>query len=262
LSEKLRKIIQYPTKGQIWKVIPDFLSPYLLLEIRWDGKREVSFTGIDFAKSKLLWDNFQLAEKWWVGVSALSGGVVYFYQYADEQYPQPKDIWVVDLKRKKQVWNKSDYIFEAIGQDNLLVFQIEEGKKMYHVLNPKNCKPLKVVPDSFQPLFPNWQLPFVYQEEDNHFLTLAKFIEQKTGKKPIRQINYFEHQTHFIISYYHTKKTGLEHKLSVYDQSGALTFDTILDKELKAISDSSFFILNNYLIFVENKNTLFVYQFE
>ena len=99
--------------------------------------------------------------------------------------------------------------------------------------------------------------PIHYTAEDPHFQTIHTFLTQKFQLKPLKGLDYLEHDGKIIISFYLSDGNALRNLIYVLNEHGELIFEDMLDEKLTGIGISTFFVIANRLYYIKTKN-LFV----
>ena len=89
------------------------------------------------------------------------------------------------------------------------------------------------------------------------FETIQRFIHTQFRRKAVKGCDYLEYKTLVMVSFYYYQKDLLHNDLVVVnDQAGTIRLHTTLDTALQGIGFDTFFVTNNQLLFLENKNIL------
>lgn len=236
---------------------------YLVLEIRNEDKHQVSFAVVALESDELIWKEVIFEEPWWIGATATDGGIVVFHIYQDSQNPQNKNYFAVDVASQRQIWHSDTFQVMGIEGNDLLGFEKQKDSREYKLISIKDKKEIPLSKADIERLLPgenkNLRYPFHYIETQPHFETVKQFIIQYTNTKPVQGCEYLEYKNLILISYYIQESSALANYLLVIDMEGQLYLQEALDKRLSQIGLGTFFIANDKLVLIKEKNQLISY---
>ncbi len=93
-------------------------------------------------------------------------------------------------------------------------------------------------------------------EGSTAFETVAKFLKLQLDITIVGACDYLEYKSHIIVSYFVRSDTTLVNSLVVLDEEMRKVDSIALDSNLNGLASDTFFIVNEALIFVKNKNLL------
>lgn len=245
-------------QATIWKVLADPDEKLLLLEIRDGQEKLVSFSLYDLGRQSWRWTDLILEEKWWIGVAAVSKGVILFTIYMDEQNPDKKSVVAIDRDSKETLWWKNNFsVSQVLGQivagvdstlgTRELILDIQSGKAVPRDMLNSPAQNFPVI------------RPFQYHEGTEYFETVKQFLATRQGVSPRYSVEYCEHRSLICISAFVGEK-DLANYLFVFKSDGELLEKHTLGEHLKGIATDTFFIYAGFLIFVKNKRELIRYK--
>lgn len=255
MTTGLRKIFEYESEGQIWKIIPDTKDYKIILEIRDGDNREVNFSALNYENGEIIWEGLQFEEEWLTSIYGADSGNAYFFEFEDAEIPQPKGIIAVTINDKEILWYHENYRLEKIRQKEILVSEDKDGEKQFFYLNAKdgiiNTERSEEIESTEDEEILS---PFKYEEGTEHFETIKKFLVETQNTEPFGIIDYLEINGRIILGFYKKDKNGIISNLLILNLEGEILFKTILEKDLKGIGENLFSVLNHkYLIFLEGK---------
>ena len=128
---KIKKLYYYSNKKQIWRLLPTQTGK-LVIEERDPDTKEVFFTCLDIKTGKKILNDFQLEEKFWVGIEEIYKDIIYFHKFRKPDMPGHLGIIVFDIKTKSILWETDEYIFLFIHNDELYCYKEKfEGRNFY-----------------------------------------------------------------------------------------------------------------------------------
>jgi len=131
---KIKKIYLYDNKKQIWRLIPTDTKK-LVIEERDIEKKQVYFSCIHSESGKKIFKNFQLDEKFWIGIETIYKDVIYFHKFVKPDMPQHKGIIAFNLSKQKVLWQNDDQNFLFVYDDKLYCYQQNFESRNYFILN-------------------------------------------------------------------------------------------------------------------------------
>ena len=128
---EIKKLYSYSNKKQIWRLLPTQTGK-LVIEERDPETKEVFFTCLDIKTGKKIFENFQLEEKFWVGIEEIYKDTIYFHKFRKPDMPGHLGIVSFDIKTKNILWETDEYIFLFIYDDELYCYKDRfEGRSFY-----------------------------------------------------------------------------------------------------------------------------------
>ena len=195
----------------------------LVLEVRNDERRQVSFCAFDFKRNQFLWKDVKVSEPWWVNLKSASENRVTLSKFENTSNPDSISYIRLDLLTASILEDNPAETFPATGTAEIIV-------------------------------------PAQYFQGTPYFDMVSKFIQQKLDITPVQVIEYLENSGLIFISIYCQKATDLENHLLVFDENGELQMREKLGSGLKGLGFEAFFLQTGYLFYVKNKVELVSYQ--
>ena len=214
---------------------------------------------VDLRSFKLNAENVSVKNSKTLVLKSVTSTHLILNEYHNGKNPDHATAIAYDYKRKRIEWEKENFrILEVNGElikaphehfeNRLSYWDVKTGQKI-EASEEKNIQSNKT--ESF---------PLLYPENSEHFGSFSKFIHEKKGHKPTICCEYLEVGKLMILSYYYFENKTLTNVLLIANSDGEI-LDTInLGKNLKGIGKDTFFVLENKLIFISNKNTLNIYE--
>ncbi|GAB6282996.1 MAG: hypothetical protein STSR0008_17500 [Ignavibacterium sp.] len=302
---KLKKKLNFKSNNQIWRILisdkNNLASEKLLIEERDLNKKEVYYSCIDLSSNKMIFNQWQpeiliepninlddiiqsglmnktndfdfrpTKEKFWYGVEAIYGDIIFFHSFLKPDLPIHKGLFAFDLFSQKIIWQSNDFNYLFIHKDELYTYQQSFDGRIYFKLNPftgelieefgNNDILIKELKDDFDAenyhsyLFPEQNF-LLLNFEYSDFITKFK-SEQDVKEKP--EIIKFEDA--LFISFHTLNKNGFyNNNFQVLDiNTKKIIFKDVLNKNIEKLQFDSFFIKNNILYLLKEKNELDLY---
>jgi hypothetical protein len=259
---KIKKLYTYSNKKQIWRLLPTDTNKIVLEERNTEAK-EAFFNCIDMRSGKNIFKNLQFEEKYWIGIETIYGDIIFFHKFAKPDMPGHLGITAYDIIGKKILWKNDQLAFLFIYNDEVFCYREGfEGRSFYKInyltgelnefgrdadqINLIREKSLKK--DQYKNcIFPN---PFNISLPGDDELKIF-FREFKEKLVIAGSIEYVLLNNILLFNYHEVMTNGsLKNQMKAVElKSKKLLFEEVLNKEIKAIVPSSFFVMDD-LIFL------------
>ncbi len=259
----------YSNKRQIWRIIPAGPDK-LVIEERDPETREVFFSCIDMNSGKIILENLQFDEKFWVGVEEVYKDVIFFHKYQKPDLPGHADIIAYDINKKEELWHSDEYLFSLVYDNKIYCFRNFYESKKYYQLDYYTGELISELSDDFNQIghlkdlresevYKNYRFPEVYNHSGNEIDSIIEGLRSElliSGK-----IDYFVTRDLLLLSYHTILNDGkLQNNFRALDiKSKMVIFDEILNKEITNYIPDSFFLINDLVFLLKEKETLFVF---
>ena len=264
---KFKKHIQYKTPKQIWRIlITD--SEKLLIEKRDTNNKEVLFDCYVLETKEKIFEDFQLEEKFWIGVERIYKDIIYFHKYAKPDMPGHKDITALDINTQKVIWKNEQYAFLFIHKDKLYAYKQKFEGRVFYSLNYKTGELIEELGEDTQKM--NKLYDEAREAEDySHYNFPARYNENQIepGVKEIvtgfknkfdikGEVEYNKVNNTLLMSF-HNKAIGesLLNRFSAVDiNTREEIFSEVLSPSTDTFMTDSFFIYKDFLFLLKEKN--------
>jgi Domain of unknown function (DUF4905) len=108
-SNKMYKKFEHQFNGKIWNTA--FGENVVVLEIRDENTRQVSFSAIDLQNGEILWQNLRPEKSWWLALVGVFDDYLVLHKYSSQQKPEPKGLLILNLLTGEIVQKIDDWIF-------------------------------------------------------------------------------------------------------------------------------------------------------
>jgi len=221
LAGKLEFHFSHTFQGVVWNMILVPQKSILIVEVRDEERRQVSFSALDFSQNKFLWKDVRANESWWVNLYQANEREVILSKFENTNNPDSVTYLSLDLQTAN----------------------IQEKSSIE-----------KFIMESAEVL-----IPVQYLQGSPYFETVKKFVEQKLDSQPVHSIEYLENSDLIFISMYTQLESMMENWILVFNMSGELLLREKMGTALKGLGLETFFIWGGYLFFVKNKMELATY---
>lgn len=265
---KIKKLYSYSNKKQIWRLLPT-QSGKLIIEERNPDSKEVFFTCLDIKTGKKVFNDFQLEEKFWIGIEEIYKDIIFFHKFRKPDMPGHLGIIAFDIKTKSIVWKTDEYIFLFILNDELYCYKEKFDGRNFYKLNYLTGELLSDIGEDVSKInllkekklsennpgyhFTKQFNPVSENEEAvRNYLTDIRSENLVSGK-----IDYINHSGILFYSFHEILQSGGEMKnifRAVDIESGNVIFEEELNSGIKVFVPDSFFIIDDLLFLLKEKN--------
>ncbi|NUM63162.1 MAG: DUF4905 domain-containing protein, partial [Ignavibacteriaceae bacterium] len=270
----LKKKYRFDNKRQIWRIIPTN-SGKLIIEERESEQKQVYFHCIELTSGKKILQDFQLDDKFWVGIESVKDDYIYFHKFAKPDMPKHKGIFAFDIKTKKIFWENSNLTFQFMFRDKMYAYVEEFGGKKFFALNLQDGTVEDELGDNpqlinelrDQSIADNNPAGYLFPEvfssdsliENNTFDLISSL---KTDFMISGQIEYLLKNGLLMMSFHTVNEKGkLNNIFKAVDLSGRkYILEEVLNKDTSLFFTDSFFVKDDFLFLLFGKTRLEVYN--
>jgi len=128
---KLKKKYVHSNKRQIFRLLPTNTGK-LIIEERETEKKQAYFNCLKIDSGKKIFKDFQLDEKFWVGIEAVHSDFIFFHKFTKPDMPQHIGIIAFDINEKKIIWQDDYRTFLFIMDEKVYAYQqLFEDRKYF-----------------------------------------------------------------------------------------------------------------------------------
>jgi Domain of unknown function (DUF4905) len=266
---KLHRNYIFSNNRQIWRIVPAGEGK-LVIEERDPMTREVFFSFIEMNTGKILLDSLQFEEKFWIGIEDIYKDVILFHKYHQPDMPWHSSIIAYDMNKKVQLWYSEEYIFSLVYDDNLYCYKNKYEGRSYYKLNYKTgeliadigennkvISELKALRDI--EIYNGYKFPEMLSHSDRE---IAKIFDEMISDEVITgRIESLKLNDLLLISYHRVlSEDKLQNCFKALDiRLKKIIFREILNKEITNFIPDSFFLINDLIFLLKEKEKLFVF---
>lgn len=268
---KLKKLYTYKTKRQIWRLLLSDKNR-LIIEDRDPQAKQAFFSCLDAPSGKKLFSEYQLNEKFWVGIEAIYKEIIYFHKFQKPDMPGHKEIIAFSIDEKKILWENDNYNFLFIKNDRVYTFRQKYDTRDFYALDYLTGELIEELGNDHIPI--NEMREKLYNEDDykNYYFpeSLSKssadpltyrIMEPFLTGEIIGNIEYVSYGD-LILMNYHTRESGyLTNTFFVLNTTNRkLILKEVINHFSKAVVPDSFFIKDDLLFVLKDRQELMVYK--
>lgn len=271
---KLKKLYKFDNSRQIWRIIPTG-SGNLVIEERELDKKQAYFHCLSLDSGKRIFSNFQLEDKFWVGIETVMDDTIFFHKFAKPDMPKHRGIFAYDFMKKEFLWKNPDLIFLFLYKDMLFAYKDKFEGRSYLAINPNNGETIEEIGDNYE-FVKNLRSEALEAEVNNGYLfpevfeidsVLDKkandFIESLRNEFVISGKIEFIHKNRLLMISFHeaNSKGTLNNLFKAIDLStGKYILEEVINKEINLFLTDSFFVKDDLLFLLFGKTRLVVYK--
>ena len=248
----------------------DVQNQQLGLELRDAETMEVSFGLLDLKKDELVWDDLGFESGWWTGLSGLHRGYMLFYTYEDQQNPELKNAFAMDVQEREVLWAYSGYNHLAFRGNSSIGFSQQEEERFYASIELSSGVLSSLSDEEGTRLLKEGSaeegertessFPVQYAADSPHFQTVQSFLEEHFGIKAVGGCEYLEIFDKIIISYYTANREMLSNFILVCDLQAEMLLHEKIYHAGGGIALDTFFVAGKKLIYTKEKRTIECYE--
>lgn len=271
---KLKKSYRFDNKRQIWRIIPTN-SGKLIIEEREPEKKQAYFHCLSIETGKKILNNFQLDDKFWVGIEAVQNDIIFFHKFAKPDMPKHRGIFAYDLAKKEFLWQNPELIFLFLFENKLYAYKDKfEGRNFYSI-HAESGNLIEEIGDDFQRINnlrsqsnleesnEGYLFPERFDADSIDDIYLNEFISSLRNNFVISgKIEYILKNKLLMTSFHEVNSKGSFKNLfkAVDLSTGKYILEEVINKETSLFLTDSFFIKNDLLFLLFGKTRLEVYK--
>jgi len=270
---KIKKNYHFDNKRQIWRIIPTD-NGRLIIEEREPEKKKGYFHCLDLESGKKIFKDFQMDEKFWIGIEAVRDDIIFFHKFAKPDMPKHRGILAVDIKSRELIWQNPDLTYLFIYAGKLYAFNEKFEGRTYFAINPFNGEIIEENVEDYA-LINNlrnealleenkreYMFPEIFETDSGHYkaVELIKLLKNKfvvSGK-----VEYVMKNELLMMSFHIVNSKGTMNNLfkAVDLSTGKYILEEEINKETSLYLTDSFFLKDDFLFLLFGKNRLQVYK--
>jgi hypothetical protein len=267
LSIFITQIASYKFKRNIWKILADSLSDFLvvILQDSTEFVYSIAYIRLSNDSDEVQYLDIPFEGNWLPAL--LYQNKLIFQSYPDTRLPSSEQIWVYDLLVKRTLFHLPTHSFHSILNDRLICYRLVDSELKYEIIDWQDGTLIENLihsPVQMQTIEDDRLVfPEAYPEDSSQFVTVRNFLSNRFQIQPVKVLDYLEYREMVFISYFLPKKLskmdGFSNYLLILDTNAQILLNECINSFGKGITFDSFLIVNQKLIFLKNRNELIVY---
>ena len=271
---KLKKNYRFDNKRQIWRIIPTNAGK-LIIEEREPEKKQAYFHCLALDSGKKILNNFQLDDKFWVGIEAVQDDIIYFHKFAKPDMPKHRGIFAIDIMKKEFIWQNPELIFIFLHEENLYAYKEKFEGRSYYSIDSISGEIIEEIGEDYERIN-KLKSKSTLTESNNGYLFPEVFdADSVTDDRAIEfikalrndfmvsgKIEYLLKDQLFLMSFHTVNSKGsLNNVFRAVDLSkGKYILEEVINKETSLFLTDSFFVKDDLLFLLFGKTRLEVYK--
>jgi hypothetical protein len=269
----IKKNYSFSNKRNIWRLVPS-ASGYLVIEEREMNSKEVFFNCLKTSDGKIIFRDFQLEEKYWIGIEVVYKNLIFFHKFRKPDMPGHRGIYAFDIRTQKLIWQNDDMVFLLAKDDKVYAYHATFEGREYFVLDNLSGDIIEELGNNISEIN-RVREESIKNDFASNFLFPEKFVEnektQSIGKiiskvsdgiKIIGDINWLRYNDYVMFNYHEWNSDGnFNNCFKVIDIiKNKIVLNETLNNKSKNLISESFFIANDLLFLLVEKTKLVVYR--
>ena len=271
---KLKKKYRFDNKRQIWRIIPTNEGK-LILEEREPEKKQAYFHCLSIDSGKKILSNFQLDDKFWVGIEAVKDDTIFFHKFAKPDMPKHRGIFAFDLKAKELIWQNPELVFLFLLNDKIFTYKEKFEGRNYYSIDSTSGEIIDDLGNDYKRINnlrsesssnganDGYIFPEAFDENFELHNRAGDFIKSLRNNFVISgKIEYISVNDLLLLSFHSVNSKGtLDNIFKAVDLSkGKYILEELINKETSLFLTDSFFIKDDLLFLLFGKTRLVVYK--
>ncbi len=269
---KIKKKFSFTNDRQIWRLIPTDTNK-LVVEERDTNTKEAFFNCLDISKGKIIFKNFQIEDKFWVGIETIHNDIIYFHKFLKPDMPIHSGIIAYDINSKEIIWKTDEYNFLFIKNDKVYAFKNKFEGREFLSLDYKtgdiiesygnDSKKINILRE--EELSKNNFKGYLFPQPvdlSNSYSFIDIINELRTERVITGKIDFVEYENLLFINFHEVLSNGKLRNIfrAIEINSKKIILEEILDMETKLFIPESFFVRNNMVFLIKEKVKLIIYS--
>jgi len=236
--------------------------------------RKVFFNCLNLNNGKILFKNFQLEEKHWIGIESVHNNIIFFHKFRKPDMPGHKGIYAFDILNRKLIWQNDDLLFLFAKDDKVYVYQSTFEGRQYFVLDSITAHIIEEMGSEFSQISKlreevmrsDFTNTFLYPQQFNDNLESGDASKLMNGLltevKVAGKINRLVFKDLIMFNYHEQNSNGtFNNYFKVFDLlKQKYILNETLNLKAKNLFSESFFIVGDQLFLLVEKTKLVVYR--
>jgi hypothetical protein len=245
-----------------------------VIEERDVNTREVFFNCLKLDDGKILFKNFQLEEKHWIGIESVHDNLIFFHKFRKPDMPGHKGIIAFDILNKKIIWQNDDLLFFLAKDDSVFAYQSTFEGRQYFDLDINSGTVIKELGSEFsqinnlrEELLKNdFTNSFLYPQQFHANLVpvkISEVMDEALSEKNLAgQVNWLKMDELVMFNYHEQNQDGtFNNYFRVFDLvKQKFMLKETLNSKSKNLTPESFFVAGDQLFLLVEKSKLVVYK--
>ncbi|RYY37117.1 MAG: DUF4905 domain-containing protein [Sphingobacteriaceae bacterium] len=249
----LQPNITHQFNAEIWRIEIDETTANLLLEIRNQTEKQVSFASINLDTGILNFEGYTLPERWLAGIETTYKGVLLLHNYQSAAAPVHKAVIAIDENSGEMLWSNYTMAFDHLSVNGPVVYNTQFQPKKYFVVDVRTgamLKPYENVIDT----------EYIQPITTPEMVSVEMIANLGLPVEPYGQIvHYVEYNSYRIVSLHTFNEGLLKQHLYIINPTGGV-YEYLLNTDIQKLQPEAFVLHKNRLICLKNKTEIMVFE--
>ncbi|SKB33718.1 DUF4905 domain-containing protein [Daejeonella lutea] len=232
--------------GFVWK-IKVHGSGLLAIETRNSESKQVSFSSLNFKTGQTYFKERLYHETWNLSLAFAGSQNFILNAFEHSQTPESKGVLSVSASDGTVLWEQYNISLNEVRDGGLGVYDTRIQPRKYYWIDHLTASPIAppAVDNPAEISFPEYENSF----------TFPGFIQHG---EVAGEISFLEHSGKNLLSFHEIEGGRMKQRLVVY-QEDKILLDDILISGIQKLQPEAFFIQQNHLFYVRNKEEILAY---
>lgn len=236
-------------EGLIWKILVNEENGLMAIESRNSEVKKVAFTVLTLENGCIHFKEESYEEPWNLNLAYAGKENLVLTAYDNSNSPESKGIISVNIKDGSVLWQRYNLALQAAYESGLQVYDSRINPRNYSWINHLTAETLSEPGINFQ----GTGTLLIAQLMENFIL--PDFIEAGQLQGEFSVLNF---KGLNFVSFHEQIENYMQQRLIVY-QNDSILLDDILISGIQKLQPEAFFIQNDHLFYIRNKNEIVSY---
>jgi len=248
-AERLKKVFSEKFKGLIWKIRIHEKNGYIAVESRQLESRNVAFSVLDLKTGEMFFKEQTYLESLNLNLAYAAQDNLILTANEHSESPESKGLISINILNGEILWERYNFTLNQAASSGLQVYDPKFYPRKYTWIDHLNAE---IISEQKNSPIANSELYFPTLLES---YSLPIFIKHDLiiGAISVLHINGLN-----IVSFHQKIENNIQQRVVVYQDNKILLDDIIIDS-IQKLQPESFFIMNNLLLYIRNKNEIVSY---
>lgn len=261
---------------QLWRILISE-SNKVIIEDRDSEHKQVYFNCLEAQTGHELFRNFQMEEKFWIGIEAIYKDIIYFHKFAKPDMPGHKEIIAFDILSQQVLWQNDKYAFLFIYDDKVYTYKQKFEGRNFFALDYLSGEELEDLGDNnfainqirdqinVEEQYKDYLFPNIFRNDTNIDIDTKQIIlDFSEGFEIQGNIEFVRYKDILLFNYYAkaSEKQSINRFIAVDTNTKEKVFEEILNLSANAYVPDSFFMKDNLIFLLKEKRELYVFAIE
>ena len=241
----------------IWKLLLDYDSDILAVELRNSKQKQVHFLTCSFREDNPICLQLAHPQTWWAGLEACHHGVVIIHAYADHELPVHQGLHAYDMQTGRHLWSNSEWVFSHFTERGICcTHPIEKASVILHLrtgLPVDDKQGSSELPNQNQEA--EIRFPEIFSIDAVKIKPFTQTFSTQISLDAIEEAALLTLGEKAAAYFYTQNQNTLAHHLCIFEH-GKLSFHHVSSSKSQKPIPDTFFVYRHYLFWIEEECSL------